>query len=101
MRTLVLLLTCAAFAAGARAAEPAAHPDLVSFADMVRLSAGAPAIAEPAGAHAPLRVSWVRPLPAEPSFSVRAVREPGGWLLVLSGLMLAGWVAHRRLVSPL
>jgi hypothetical protein len=29
------------------------------------------------------------------------VREPGGWLLVLSGLTLAGWVAHRRLVSPL
>ncbi len=102
MRFLVIPLACAALASGAaRAAEPAAHPDLASFADMVRLSAGAPALAEPAGTQAPLRVTFVQPRGAEPRFAVRQVREPGGWLLLLSGLAAAGWVAHRRLVSPL
>jgi hypothetical protein len=30
-------------------------------------------------------------------FSIGAVPEPKSWLLVLSGLALAGWVARRRL----
>ena len=102
MRALVFLivLACAAPAA-ARAGAPAAHPDLASFADMVRLAAAAPLVAEPAGAQAPLRVTFVQPLAAEPRISVRPVREPERWLLLFSGLALAGWVAHRRLVSPL
>ncbi len=103
MRSLALLLlcACAALAGTARADAPAAHPDLASFADMVRLSAAAPLLAEPAVAQAPLRVTFVQPLAAEPRFSVRPVRESERWLLLLSGLALAGWVAHRRLVSPL
>jgi len=103
MRSLALLLlcACAALAGIARAAAPAAHPELASFADMVRLSAAAPLLAEPAAAQAPLRVTFVQPLAAEPRFSVRPVRESERWLLLLSGLALAGWVAHRRLVSPL
>jgi len=102
MRALVFLivLACAAPAA-AGAGAPAAHPDLASFADMVRLAAAAPLVAEPAGAQAPLRVTFVQPLAAEPRISVRPVREPERWLLLFSGLALAGWVAHRRLVSPL
>lgn len=31
------------------------------------------------------------------TFSIGAVPEPRRWLLVLSGLALAGWVARRRL----
>jgi hypothetical protein len=68
---------------------------------MVRLSAAAPLIAEPAAAQAPLRVTFVQPLAAEPRFSIRAAHEPERWVLLFSGLALAGWVAHRRLVSPL
>ena len=103
MRALVLLIVCACAAplAAARAAAPAAHPQLASFADMVRLSAAAPVVGEPVAAQAPLRVTFVQPLAAEPRISVRPVREPERWLLLFSGLALAGWVAHRRLVSPL
>jgi hypothetical protein len=79
MRALVFLIACAcaAPAAAARAEAPAAHRELASFVAMVRLSAAAP------------------------RFSIRAVHEPEGWVLLFSGLALAGWVAHRRLVSPL
>jgi len=96
-----MLCACSALAGAARAAAPAAHPELASFADMVRLSAAAPLIAAPAAAQAPLRVTFVQPAAAEPRFSVRAQAPAEHWLLLLSGLALAGWVAHRRLVSPL
>ena len=101
MRSFSILFACAAFACGAARAEPAAHPELVSFADMLRLSAGAPLLPGPAAAHAPVRVTFVQPAAAEPRFAVRAPREPARWMLLLSGLALAGWVAHRRLVSQL
>lgn len=101
MRFFLILFACAAFACGAARAEPAPHPELVSFADMLRLSAGAPLLPGPAVAQAPVRVTFVQPATTEPRFTVRTVREPGRWMLLLSGVALAGWVAHRRLVSPL
>ena len=102
MRVLVLLLVCACAPAAARAAPDAAPPpQFASFADMVRLSAGAALLAEPVAAQAPLRVTLVQPLAPEPRFSVRPVSGAERWLLLLSGLAAAGWVAHRRLVSPL
>ena len=99
MRSLALLLCCAAFATGARASsyEPP-HPSRVSFADMVRLSADAPALPEPVAG--PRRVAYTEAAD-EPLFTVRPVREPAWWLLVFSGLAAAGWVAHRRLVNRL
>jgi hypothetical protein len=102
MRFLAILACCAAFCGAARAETDvhAPHPLRVSFADMVRLSAGAPPLPEPAAA--PRRVSFAAPAAAdEPLFSVRPAREPAWWLLVFSGLAAAGWVAHRRLVNPL
>ena len=99
MRFLALLFCCAAFATGARAAYEPPHPSRVSFADMVRLAAGAPALPEPVPG--PRRVSFSAAAAAEPLFSVRPAREPAWWLLVLSGLAAAGWVAHRRMVNPL
>ena len=99
MRFLVLLLCCAAFAGPARAEDRhALHPLQVSFADMVRLSAGAPPLPEPAAA--PRRITFSAAAD-EPLFSVRPVREPAWWLLLFSGLAAAGWVAHRRMVNPL
>ena len=94
MTPLKLLLACAVLASGAAAADPAPdllvaersplppHPSLYSFADVVRLTLGAAA-------------------PAGPRFSIEPVREPGRWLLLVSGLALAGWVARRRLVNAL
>ncbi len=101
MRFFLFLCACAALACGAARAEPAPHPELVSFADMLRLSAGAPLLPGPAIAQAPVRVTFVQPAAAEPRFAVRTVREPANWMLLVSGLALAGWVAHRRLVSQL
>jgi len=34
---------------------------------------------------------------AESQFSIAAVPQPERWLLILSGLALAAWVARRRL----
>jgi hypothetical protein len=39
---------------------------------------------------------------AQPSAKADApppAREPQSWLLLLSGFLVAGWVAHRRLVN--
>ena len=58
----------------------------------------------PAGsaAETPIRVAAPQPqAAAEPRFSVSAARQPDAWLLLLAGLALAGWVAHRRLVHSL
>jgi len=61
---------------------PATPPALYSFADLHRLAGAQP-----------------QPL-VEPSFAIRPAR-PQPWLLLLSGLALAGWVAHRRLAQAL
>jgi hypothetical protein len=100
----------------------AAQPDgLHSFAELYRLSVGADyAVTEAAAAPRPagrVPVSFALPqdrLP-EPSasagasvpphkasegayvFSTGAWPRPGRWLLLLSGLALAAWVARRRL----
>ena len=34
---------------------------------------------------------------AEPRFLISPPRQPEKWLLLLAGVALAGWVAHRRL----
>ena len=62
----------------------------------------APASAEQAG-EAPIRVAAPQAQAGvEPRFSVASARaSPDKWLLLLAGLALAGWVAHRRLVHSL
>ena len=85
-------------------AAPAPHPALYSFVDVYRLTVGGPMSAFPAlenAADAAIRVA-VAPSPsAEARFLVAAVPQPDKWLLLLAGLALAGWVAHRRLVHSL
>ena len=97
-----LLLLAAFVAADALAVEPLPAPEMYSFNDLYRLtvstaSYGSPRL--PAGAEQPVRVAVVEAAPAEPrvSFTVRQFPAPARWLLVLAGLALAGWVAHRRL----
>jgi hypothetical protein len=83
---------------------PPPHPALYSFVDVYRLTmagamAGFPALENTADA--PIRVAVAQGPSAEPRFSVASVPQPDKWLLLLTGLALAGWVAHRRLVHSL
>jgi hypothetical protein len=88
-----------------------AHASLYSFSDVFRLTAGSMPLAEyplaPAQgiavafpvstAAAPSHPPAAAQVEAEYRFSIGAVPEPRRWLLILSGLALAGWVARRRL----
>jgi hypothetical protein len=100
---IALVLAAAHAAANAsfqESVQPAvpAHPALYSFADVYRLTVGGTPIAEAPILDAPIRVSATQPSPpAEQQFSVVRLPEPRGWMLLLAGLALAGWVARRRL----
>jgi hypothetical protein len=100
---------------------PAAYPSMYSFADVYRLTvAGAamtdnPLVRPPAStALADYQVRVASSEPAQPGrtllsiaapaslsagyvFSIGAMPEPERWLLILSGLAAAAWVARRRL----
>ena len=96
MKFLGLLLACVVFSASA--AEPLPAPAQYSFNDLYRLTVGQPLLGSQPAAEAPIRVAMVAAaVAAEPRFSVRQFPAPQLWLLVLAGLALAGWVAHRRL----
>jgi hypothetical protein len=112
IRPAALLVMLGAASGSAAAADPA----LSSFADLYRLTVGGaqPAPAAPdARADAALRpvstdapparyaftVAAVPQLAAGYAFSIGAVPQPQRWLLVLSGLAAAAWVARRRLYS--
>jgi hypothetical protein len=112
------LLIGLAFAAGAAAPLPSsfhsaaeglgggvpqAHPALYSFVDVYRLTVAGAMAGVPASDGAPdaVRVASAQPPLAEPRFTVSPLPRPDKWLLILAGLALAGWVAHRRLVHTL
>jgi hypothetical protein len=83
---------------------PPPHPALYSFVDVYRLTvagamAGLPLVEN--ATDAPIRVAVAQGPSAEPRFSIAAATQPDKWLLLLAGLALAGWVAHRRLVHSL
>jgi hypothetical protein len=118
MKTLLICLAFVVSAAAAGepasfhssiAAQPPAHPPLYSFVDVYRLTvagpmAGLPPLETVPGV--PIRVAAPQtPEPqaqaAEPRFSIAAATQPDKWLLLLAGLALAGWVAHRRLAHAL
>ena len=91
-------------ALAARPAASAPHPTLFSFADVYRLTVAGPIAPLPLGdaaAEAPVRVAVSPAQSVEPRFAVRSVPQPDKWMLVLAGLALAGWVAHRRLSNSL
>lgn len=106
MKTLLAtILAFCAMQAGASetfqgSLQAAPHPAMYSFADVYRLTlsgaalSGLPTLAI---SESPVRVAAAQPVAApEISFSIAAVPEPRGWLL-LSGLALALWVARRRM----
>jgi hypothetical protein len=79
----------------------ATHPSLYSFADVYRLTVGGAAQGGYASdAQAPIRVAAQTPAPPEPRFLISRVPQDQRWLLLIAGLALAAWVAHRRLTSP-
>ena len=109
------LLLAFAFAGAAAAAEPSSFqsaamnpppsaPALYSFVDVYRLTVAGPMSGYPlleSASDAPIRVAVAQGPGAEARFSVAAMPQPDKWLLLLAGLALAGWVAHRRLVHTL
>jgi hypothetical protein len=111
MKSLAVLLAVVAFSGSLAAAElaepqpliaaPGAVPAaLYSFADVYRLTVGRAPIGLPQpqrDAEAAIRVAIVERVADEPSFAVRQIPGADRWLLVLAGLALAAWVAHRRL----
>jgi hypothetical protein len=121
LASLALLAFAASAAALDSAQDPAglyaplpAHASLYTFADVFRLTSGGAAMPEYAPAPAaqgthniPVALASAA-APAQPApaaaqpqaaytFSIGAVPRPEPWVLVVSGLALAGWVARRRL----
>jgi hypothetical protein len=113
MKTLFIGLAVAVSAAAAGepapfhsgiAAPPPAHPPLYSFVDVYRLTVGGPIAGLPpleSASEVPIRVAALQPQAPEPRFLITAATQPDTWLLLLAGLALAGWVAHRRLAHGL
>ena len=77
-----------------------------SFSDVYRLTVSGPeGVLDPSADAAlvdlPMRVVAAEPPAAAYVFSISGVKEPERWLLVLTGLALAAWVARRRLVQAI
>jgi hypothetical protein len=91
------------FQSGAHAAPPV-PPAMYSFADVYRLTVGGPMAGMApldTSPDAPIRVAVAQAQPAGPRFTITQVPQPDKWLLILAGVALAGWVAHRRLAHAL
>lgn len=103
MKTLKLLFTGLILAGASSVFAAETHPALYSFVDVYRLTTTGPAwgfLGE--NPEAAVRVAVTQPpLGAELRFFVSTVPQPDKWLLLLAGVALAGWVAHRRLVHSL
>jgi hypothetical protein len=86
-------------------AMPPTHPAMYSFVDVYHLTVAGPMAGLPAldsALETPIRVAaGATQLAAEPRFSISPGRQPDKWLLLIAGLALAGWVAHRRLAHSL
>jgi hypothetical protein len=86
-------------------ALPPTHPAMYSFVDVYHLTVAGPMAGSPAldsALETPIRVAaGATQLAAEPRFSISPGRQPDKWLLLIAGLALAGWVAHRRLAHTL
>jgi hypothetical protein len=88
---------------------PPAHASLYSYTDVFRLTVAGAAMADyplAAVADAPaLPDAAVRVMQGDAAsgyvFSIRRVQERDRWILILSGMAAALWVAWRRLANPI
>jgi len=108
------------YAPPAQPYAPPAQPSMYSFADVFRLTVAGAALAdnpllrlpksaaladyqlrvassEPLAARQLFSIASPAPLPASYVFSIGVLPQPERWLLILSGLAAAAWVARRRL----
>jgi hypothetical protein len=77
--------------------------EMYSFADVHRLTVSGVLVAPPApldGTAVRVLASAAAPRLEAARFMIGPAAEPEGWLLALTGLMVAGWVAARRLGYP-
>ena len=87
----------ASFQESAQPAPPA-HPAMYSFADIYRLTVGGELLPRASSMEASVRDAALQEPPSPVlQFWVVRMPEPRGWMLLLAGLALAGWVARRRL----
>jgi hypothetical protein len=102
-RIRLAVVTIALGAASGFAAAASADSAHASFADLYRVSALRPVSTEPQSQTQPVRYAFSVATPTTQAggyaFSIGAMPEPGRWLLFLSGVAVAGWVARRRLYS--
>jgi len=97
MKTLCRLALAFSLGCAVPALADDTPPALYSFAELYRVTVSAPAPATPfAFAEPQVRLAAEGALGA-PSFLIAPAAGPGRWALVLAGLALAAWVAHRRL----
>jgi hypothetical protein len=97
MKTLCRLALAFSVGCAVPALADDAPPALYSFADLYRVTVSAPVPATQfAFAEPQVRLAAEGALGA-PTFLISPVSGPGRWALVLAGLALAAWVAHRRL----
>ena len=87
-------------------AMPPTQPAMYSFVAVYHLTVAGPMAgglpALDSALETPIRVAaGATQLAAEPRFSIAPGRQPDKWLLLIAGLALAGWVAHRRLAHSL
>lgn len=114
LHRLVILCFAACCAPGAAADthSPAhattAHPSLYSFSDLYRMTVNGASLdaigVAPMAAAEPqqVRVATVQAAPAtDLRFTITPVPGPGRWPLLFAGLVVAAWVAHRRLSRAL
>jgi len=97
MKTLCRLALAFSLGCAVPALADDTPPALYSFAELYRVTVSAPAPATPfAFAEPQVRLAAEGALGA-PTFLISSASGPGRWALILAGLALAGWVAHRRL----
>jgi hypothetical protein len=102
-----LVILCFAAGCASGAAADTSHSSLYSFSDLYRMTVNGTALdavgATPAAAEAQqVRVATVQPAPStDLRFTITPVPGPGRWPLLFAGLVVAAWVAHRRLTRAL